>query len=98
MEASIQKYQAFVETVECGSFTRAAEKLHYTQSGISRMIRDLETEWRLTLLERGKGGVKVTAEGRALLPYAKSLCAEAERLRSRADELQIGRASCRERG
>lgn len=92
MEVSVQKYQAFVETVECGSFTRAAEKMHYTQSGVSRMIRDLETEWKLTLLERGRGGVKVTAEGRALLPYAKSVCTEAERLRSRADELRGLRA------
>ena len=56
MDVSIQKYLAFVETVDAGSFTRAAERLHYSQSGVSRMIRDLETEWRLTLLERGKGG------------------------------------------
>nr|WP_299094498.1 LysR family transcriptional regulator [uncultured Metabacillus sp.] len=42
---NIQKYMAFVKVVELGSFTKAAEALDYTQSGISRMINDLETEW-----------------------------------------------------
>ena len=54
---NIQKYMAFVRTVECGSFTKAAEALNYSQSGISRMILDLEKEWNVVLLERGKTGV-----------------------------------------
>lgn len=54
---NIQKYQAFVKTVEYGSFTKAAEKLNYSQSGISGMINDLEQEWKVTLLERGKAGI-----------------------------------------
>ena len=52
---SLQKYQSFVKAVECGSFTRAAEMLNYSQSGVSRMISDLEKEWKVVLLERGKG-------------------------------------------
>ena len=44
---NIQKYMAFVKTVEYGSFTRAAEILNYSQSGISRMINDLEKEWKV---------------------------------------------------
>ena len=43
---------------EYRSFTKAAEMLHYSQSGISRMIADLEKEWGMALLERGKNGVK----------------------------------------
>jgi DNA-binding transcriptional LysR family regulator len=88
MDVGIQKYLAFVETVDCGSFTRAAEKLHYSQSGVSRMIRDLETEWQVTLLERGKGGVKLTSDGMKLLPCARSICAEVARLQTQVDELQ----------
>ena len=42
MDMNIQKYMAFVKTVEYGSFTKAAERLNYSQSGISRMINDLE--------------------------------------------------------
>jgi DNA-binding transcriptional LysR family regulator len=88
MDVGVQKYLAFVETVDCGSFTRAAEKLHYSQSGVSRMIRDLETEWSVTLLERGKGGVKLTSDGMKLLPCARSICAEVARLQAQVDELQ----------
>lgn len=72
MDGSIQKYMAFVKTVECGSFTKAAEQLSYSQSGISRMINDLEKEWKVVLLERnGKSGVKLTSSGMKLLPYAE---------------------------
>ena len=38
---NLQKYLAFVKTVEYGSFTKAAEMLNYSQSGVSRMIHDL---------------------------------------------------------
>ena len=46
MEMNLQKFLAFVKTVEYGSFTRAAEILSYSQSSISRMIADLEKEWK----------------------------------------------------
>ena len=92
MDVGVQKYLAFVETADQGSFTRAAEKLHYSQSGVSRMIRDLETEWKVTLLERGKGGVKLTSDGMKLLPCARSICAEVARLQTQVDELQGLRA------
>ena len=44
MDMNILKYMAFIRTVEYGSFTKAAEMLNYSQSGISRMIHDLEQE------------------------------------------------------
>lgn len=87
MDGNIQKYQALVETVECGSITKAAEKLHYSQSGVSRMIQDLETEWSVTLLERTKGGVRLTSDGLKLLPFAQRICAEFAQLRRQVDEL-----------
>lgn len=54
MDSNLLKYMAFIRTVECGSFTKAAEQLNYSQSGISRMINDLETEWHVKLLERSR--------------------------------------------
>ena len=87
MDGNIQKYQAFVEAVTCGSITRAAENLHYSQSGVSRMIQDLETEWHVTLLERSKGGVKPTSDGVKILPYAKRVCEEFLRLQMQVDGL-----------
>lgn len=84
---NILKYQAFIKTVECGSFTKAAEKLNYTQSGISRMICDLENEWNLTLLERSRNGVRLTSDGSVLLPYALDLCEEYRKLEMQVDAL-----------
>ena len=83
----MQKYLSFVKTVEYGSFTKAAEILNYTQSGISRMIADLEKEWGVTLLERSKYGVKPTSDGMKLLPYAQNLCADFDKLKMQVDEL-----------
>jgi DNA-binding transcriptional LysR family regulator len=87
MDMNIQKYMAFIKTVEHGSFTKAAEILNYSQSGISRMIKDLEKEWGLSLLERGRTGVRLTSDGMTLLPYAKSVCSEYQKLQSQVDEL-----------
>ncbi len=87
MESNLQKYQAFLKTIEHGSFTKAAELLNYSQSGISRMISDLEKEWNLTLLERGRSGVWLTSQGEKLLPFIKSLCREYDALQEQVDEL-----------
>ena len=88
MDTNIQKYMAFIKTVECGSFTRAAQSLCYSQSGVSRMILDLESEWGLSLLERNKSGVKLTSDGMKLLPYARRVCEEYNRLQAQVDELK----------
>jgi len=87
MDMNIQKYMAFIKTAECGSFTRAAEALNYSQSGISRMINDLEKEWKVSLLERGRTGVRLTSDGLTLLPFAKSVCGEYEKLQMQVNEL-----------
>lgn len=87
MDMNIQKYMAFIKTVEYGSFTKAAEALSYSQSGISRMINDLEKEWKLSILERGRTGVRLTSDGLKLLPHIRSVCDEYERLQSQVDEL-----------
>lgn len=84
---NIQKYLAFVKTVECGSFTKAATLLDYSQSGISRMINDLEKEWQISLLERSHTGLRLTSDGLQLLPYAKSICLEYEKLQTQINEL-----------
>lgn len=84
---NIQKYMAFVRTVEYGSFTKAAEMLNYSQSGISRMINDLEKEWNVSLLERGRSGVRLTSDGLKLLPFAKSMCNEYQKLQTQVQEL-----------
>ncbi len=87
MDMNIQKYMSFVKTVECGSFSKAAELLSYSQSSVSRMISDLENDWKLTLLERTVGGVKLTSDGMKILPFVKSVVTEYEKLQMEVDEL-----------
>ena len=87
METNIQKYQAFLQTVRLGSITRAARALDYSQSGVSRMVADLERDWGVSLLERGRGGVRLTAEGERLLPFVEEVCEGARRLRMQVDDI-----------
>ncbi|MFA1710964.1 LysR family transcriptional regulator [Peribacillus frigoritolerans] len=84
---NIQKYMAFVKAAEFGSFTKAAEALDYTQSGISRMINDLETEWGVFLFERGRAGISLTSDGLNLLPQLKRICNEHEILMTQIEDL-----------
>nr|WP_106781751.1 LysR family transcriptional regulator [Lysinibacillus timonensis] len=84
---NIQKYMAFVKVVEYGSFTKAAEALNYTQSGISRMMNDLETEWGISLFERGRDGITLTSDGLKLLPQLTRIYNEHEMLMSKIEEL-----------
>jgi len=88
MDKNLCKFMAFVKTVECGSFTKAAETLNYTQSAISRMINDLENEWQITLLERGKNGVSLTSDGLKLYSYCVNVCNEYNKLELAVDELK----------
>ena len=73
---SLQKYAALLKTVELGSISRAAEQLGYTQSAVSRMIADLEAEWDMELLRRGRGGLELTSAGWQLLPVLRSIVAD----------------------
>ena len=76
MENSLLKYLALDKVVEKGSFTSAAEDMNYAQSSVSKMIADLEKEWGMTLLERGKSGVCLTSAGEQMLPYVRRLLNE----------------------
>lgn len=88
MEMNLQKYQVFLKVAECGSFTAAAAALSYSQSGVSRMVADLEKEWGVCLLERSRAGVRLTSDGLKLLPQIKNLCAQYQALQRQADELK----------
>ena len=81
------KYRAFLAVADAGSFTRAAEMLGYTQSGVSRMIADLEAEWNVKLLERSRAGVRLTSEGIELIGSVRSVVDEQGRLQARIDGL-----------
>ena len=83
MNNNVLKYLAFVKTVDTGSFTRAADSLHYAQSSISKMIADLEKEWGIALLERSKKGVSLTSSGKEILPYARKIVSDFEEIQQK---------------
>ena len=92
---SISKYQIFLKTVQCGNFSKAAQALNFTQSGVSHAVQALEDELGVTLLSRNRGGVVLTADGRALLPQIERLCADHQRADAvRRQPEGAGRRSC----
>ena len=72
---SVAKYQVFLKTVECGSFTAAAREMNFTQSGVSHAIGSLEEELGVPLLIRSHGGVTPTADGLGAAALHSRRCA-----------------------
>jgi DNA-binding transcriptional LysR family regulator len=65
---AFSQYQAFVAAAQLKNMTKAADRLGYTQSGISRLVTALETDLGVILLKRTQRGVSPTPEGEILLP------------------------------
>lgn len=68
-----KKLEALLMAADLGSFTKAAEVLGYTQSGLTHMMNSLEREIGFALLDRGRHGVRLTAEGEKLAPLMREL-------------------------
>lgn len=68
--------QAFIAIHEQGSFSRAAQSLHITQTALSRRLKNLEEHLGVRLVERSTRAVALTDIGREFLPQAKRLLAE----------------------
>ena len=73
-----QSLQAFVSVAEYGSFSEAAERLHLTQSAVSKRIATLEQQVGKKLFDRIARKVSLTEAGSALLPRAKHILQECE--------------------
>jgi DNA-binding transcriptional LysR family regulator len=67
--------RAFVAVADRGGFTRAADSLNRTQSGVSMQIKRLEEITRARLFERQKRGPRLTRDGESLLFYARRILA-----------------------
>ena len=66
MKEQKDRYEIFLKVCETGSFSKAAEALNYTQSGISQMMAGLEEELGVQLFARINRGVTLTPEGEML--------------------------------
>ena len=73
--------RSFIAVVDCANFTRAAQRLHLTQSTVSQQIRRLEDSLGCKLVDREQRQVIATAEGERLLGYARRILALQEEAR-----------------
>jgi len=80
----------FVAVAEAENVSRAALKLHVSQPGISRQIRDLEDEIGFQLLERSAKSVRLTAAGKVFLHEAREVLLRVETAVNKAREVAKG--------
>ena len=92
MDFTSRQFRAFSLVAQHRSFSRAAEELYITPSGLSVLIRELETQLGFRLFDRTTRHVGLTSSGNELLGVVRESLEKFD-----AAVSQIGRASCRER-
>ena len=83
-----EKCKVLLRSVDTGSFTKAAEELGYTPSGVTHMMNALEEDLGVTLLRRTRSGVSLTSAGHDLIGPIRELVAAADKLDQNVAELK----------
>ena len=83
----LRQLEYFVAVAEEANFTRAAERVHVAQSGVSAQVRRLERELGQDLLDRTPGAVRLTEVGGAMMPFARAALDAVKGARAAVDEL-----------
>ncbi|MBS0417875.1 MAG: LysR family transcriptional regulator [Proteobacteria bacterium] len=78
MNLTLRQMRAFVEVTRQGSFTGAARELSLTQSAVSALVRDLEAQLGLVVLDRTTRRVTLTDAGTHLLQLAERVLRDVE--------------------
>lgn len=76
----LRSLNTFIQVAELGSFTKAGEKLGYSQPTVSFQIKQLERELEVQLFDRIGHTVCLTDDGREALSYAQSICRLSEEM------------------
>lgn len=85
-----KRLEYFITVAEELNFTRAAQRLHVTQSTLSAGIKALEHELRTELLLRSTRSVRLTEAGSAFLPEARTAIEVLDRARAAVEPLSTG--------
>ncbi len=80
---TLQQLKYLIEVAEKGSITEAAKDLYISQPSLSGAIKEVEKEAKLTIFNRCRAGVALTAEGMEFLGYARQVVQQMELLESR---------------
>src|SRR4030088_3825473 len=83
----LRQLEYFVAVAEEQNFTRAAERVHISQSGVSAQIRQLERELGAELFDRSARIATLTVAGKVALEYARATLAAAEAVGHAVDEV-----------
>jgi DNA-binding transcriptional LysR family regulator len=83
----LRQLEYFVAVAEEANFTRAAERVHVSQSGVSAQIRHLEHELGAILLDRSGRTTTVTSAGAAALEHARAVLASVTAVRQSVDDV-----------
>jgi DNA-binding transcriptional LysR family regulator len=83
----LRQLEYFVAVAEEANFTRAAERVHISQSGVSAQIRRLENDLGATLIDRSGRTAGLTTAGEAALEHARAALASAQAVRQAVDEV-----------
>lgn len=86
----LRKLSHAVALADAGSYARACERLHLSQSALTRSIQSLERELDITLFDRSKRGVLPTRDGQEVLVRARSLLLQASALQQQVRLLKKG--------
>lgn len=70
---NLSHIRILVAVVETGSFTKAAEMLDITQSGVSHAISSLESKLGISLLVRERNGITLTESGERILCHCREI-------------------------
>ena len=84
----VRQLEMFRAVVAAGSFTAAAQRLHVSQSAISRQLKLLEEELGTLVLQRTGRGVAVTPEGQILLATANRIWSEMQEVVAQIGDTQ----------
>ena len=83
----LRQLEYLVAVAEEASFTRAAQRVHISQSGVSAQVRQLEHDLGATLFDRSGRTATLTEAGRAAVKYAKEPLASAAAVRQAVNEV-----------
>jgi DNA-binding transcriptional LysR family regulator len=83
----LYRLKSFAAIVREGNLTRAAERLHLSQSALSSQLRQLEDELGLSLFRRTSKGMELTEAGRELTHFIDGVLEAADRLKLKAQAL-----------
>lgn len=87
MNISIRQLTAFVSVADNGSFTRASEQMHLTQSAVSGLIKELESSLGIVLFDRTTRQLSLSVVGHHLLPQARRILNEMQLFENEASSL-----------